>query len=78
MGERFLRLPEVAEILDVTESQVYAMVRSGELRSLKIGAKGHWRVEREALEDYIAEAYRQTADFVKANPLVARDEVAAD
>ena len=73
MGERFLRLPEVAEILDVTESQVYAMVRSGDLVGVKLGAKGHWRVERDALEAYIAEAYQQTADFVKNNPLVERE-----
>lgn len=74
MGERFLKLPEVAEILDVTESQVYAMVRSGDLTAVKLGAKGHWRVERDALETYISRAYAQTAEFVKNNPLVEREE----
>lgn len=77
MGERFLKLPEVAEILDVTESQVYAMVRSGDLAAVKLGAKGHWRVERDALEAYIAKAYAQTAEFVKHNPLVERESTEA-
>jgi excisionase family DNA binding protein len=78
MGERFLRLSEVAEILDVSMSQVYALVRNGELESIKIGGRGQYRVEREKLEDYIAKAYRETRAFLDANPLSSREEVPAE
>jgi len=50
-----LRPAEVAEVLSVTVSQVYTLMRSGELPALKIGRKGVWRVSREALEAYLAE-----------------------
>ena len=42
-------------MLNVTVSQVYTLMRSGELPALKIGRKGVWRVSREALEAYLVE-----------------------
>ena len=48
----------------------YAMVRDGELPAIKIGKKGHWRVERARLEDWIAAKYVETAEYVRSNPLV--------
>jgi excisionase family DNA binding protein len=73
MEARFLQLEEVAEELSVSQSQVYHMVRSGELPAIKIGGRGQWRVERTKLETYIAEKYRETSDWVKENPLASRD-----
>jgi excisionase family DNA binding protein len=73
MKARFLQLSEVAEELSVTVSQVYHMVRSGELPAIKIGGRGQWRVERERLESYIAQKYAETADWVRENPLIGRD-----
>jgi hypothetical protein len=35
---------------------------TGELRALQIGGRGMWRIGRQDLEDYIAEAYRRTAE----------------
>jgi excisionase family DNA binding protein len=70
MAARFLTLPQVAEELAVSDSQVYHMVRSGELPAIKIGGRGQWRVERTRLEEYIARKYDETADFVKNNPLI--------
>ena len=49
-----LKPAEVAGVLNVTVSQVYTLMRSGELPALKIGRKGVWRVSREALEAYLA------------------------
>jgi excisionase family DNA binding protein len=72
---RFLRLSDVAEILNISASQAYALVRNGELKAMKVGGRGHWRVERDQLEDYIRRAHEQTAQFVQAHPL-GRDEVA--
>lgn len=51
---RFLRPEEVAEVLNVSESQVYTLMRDGELEAVKIGRRGVWRVAPEALERYIA------------------------
>ena len=73
MEARFLQLEDVAEELAVSQSQVYHMVRSGELPAIKIGGRGQWRVERTILEAYISGKYRETADWVKDNPLTNRD-----
>lgn len=78
MGERFLRLAEVAEILDVSMSQVYALVRNAEIESVKIGGRGQYRVERVKLEEYIERAYRQTKEFLRDNPLGREEAVPAD
>lgn len=68
MPPRFLQLADVAEVLNISSAQVYALVRSGELPAIKIGGRGQWRVEATALEDYIARMYRQTREFVEAHP----------
>ena len=70
MAGRFITLEDVADELAITRSQVYAMVRDGELPAIKIGKKGHWRVERARLEEYIAAKYAETAEYVRSNPLV--------
>ena len=56
---RFLTLADTAEILNISASQAYALVRSGELPAIKIGAAGHWRVERTVLESYIEAMYEE-------------------
>ena len=67
-------MPEVAEELSVSLSQVYHMVRSGELPAIKVGGRGAWRIERVRLEEYIERKYAETAQWVKENPLIGRDE----
>ena len=57
---RFLTLPDVAEVLNVTVRQVYALVRSGDLRGIQIGGRGQWRIENTELEDYIERQYART------------------
>jgi excisionase family DNA binding protein len=75
---RFLTLTDVAEVLNVSSAQVYALVRSGDLPSIKVGGRGQYRVERERLEDYIQRLYAETAEFVKAHPLTREDQPAED
>lgn len=67
-SERFLTLADVAEILNISASQTYALVRSGELEAIKVGGRGQWRVERDKLEDYIGRMYDQTRKFVAEHP----------
>jgi len=68
--QRFLTLADVSDALNVSESQTYALVRSGELKAIKIGGRGQWRVERTALEDYIQRMYAETEQFIKEHPLI--------
>jgi excisionase family DNA binding protein len=67
---RFLTLGEVAEILNTSSAQVYALVRRGELRAIKIGGRGQWRVEVSQLEDYIQRMYDEADTFVEQHPFV--------
>ena len=55
---RFLTLADTAEVLSLTTTQAYALVRSGELPAIKVGAQ--WRVERSVLEAYIEGKYEET------------------
>lgn len=64
---RFLLLSDVAEVLNTSSTQVYALVRTGELPAIKIGGKGQWRVEASELERFIARMYDQTRDFVSTH-----------
>lgn len=56
---RFLTLQQVAEELNVSHSQVYAMVRDRSLLAVKVGGRGQWRVERTRLEEYIGRLYQE-------------------
>ena len=67
---RFLQLADVAEILNTSGAQVYALVRRGELRAIKIGGRGQWRVEASELEAYIERAYADADKFVDDHPFV--------
>ena len=58
---RFLTLQQVADELNVSRAQVYALVRDGSLLAVKIGGRGQWRVERDRLEQYITRLYADAA-----------------
>jgi excisionase family DNA binding protein len=62
---RFLTLADVAEILNTSTAQVYALVRRGELPAIKIGGRGQWRVEATELEGYIQRAYAETRSMLR-------------
>lgn len=64
-GRRFLQLADVAEVLNISSAQVYALVRSGDLPAIKIGGRGQWRVEATELEAYIQRMYAETRTFVQ-------------
>ncbi|PRY12444.1 helix-turn-helix transcriptional regulator [Kineococcus rhizosphaerae] len=66
MAPRFLPLADVAETLSISAAQAYALVRTGELRAIKVGGRGQWRVEDSELEDYIQRMYAQTREIVHA------------
>lgn len=75
---RFLQLADVAEVLNISAAQAYALVRSGELPAIKIGGRGQWRVEASELEGYIQRKYDETRAFVAAHPFGRGEEGLAE
>lgn len=65
---RFLQLSDVAEVLNISANQVYALVRRGDIPAVKIGGRGQWRVEATELEKYIERLYTETKQFIDAHP----------
>lgn len=66
MSPRFLTLPDVQEVLNISSPQAYALVRSGELPAIQVGGRGQWRVEATELENYIARQYQATRARIDA------------
>jgi excisionase family DNA binding protein len=66
--DRFLTLGDVADVLNISASQTYALVRSGALPAIKIGGRGQWRVEIEGLERFIDETKASTRAFIDTHP----------
>ena len=73
---RFLTLDDVAEILNVSWSQAYALVRRRELIAIQIGGRGQWRVETDELERFIQQKYAEArASAGTAEPVPDDTEV---
>ena len=66
-GDR-LTLADVAEILNTSSAQVYALVRRKELRAMKLGGRGKWRVLPADLEAFIQQQFEDTDKFVDDHP----------
>jgi len=66
---RFLTIEQAAEELNVKASLIRGLIKTGELRALQVGSRGMWRVGRQDVEDYIADAYRRTAERIAAGDL---------
>lgn len=74
-NDRFLTLADVADVLNISASQTYALVRTGDLQGIQIGGRNQWRVERSKLEDYIERAYRRTEEsLIEAPQTLAESE----
>ena len=64
--KRFLQLSDVAEILDISSAQTYALVRSGDLPAIQVGGRRQWRVEAVELEAYIQRMYARTREQLES------------
>jgi excisionase family DNA binding protein len=53
-----LRVEEAAPLLRLSRTEVFALIKKGELRSIKIGQRR--RIPRQALDDYIAARLAQS------------------
>jgi excisionase family DNA binding protein len=65
-----LLLSDVAELLNISASQVYALVRRGDLQAVKIGGRGQWRVEPAELDAYHERARSDARKFIDEHPFV--------
>lgn len=63
---RFLKLDDVCDELNISSSQAYSLVRSGDLPAIQIGGRSQWRVERAKLEEYIARMYDHAAKNLRS------------
>lgn len=61
---RFVPLEHVQQELSIAYTQALALVRSGQLRAIKVGGRGQWRVSLETLEEYVQARYAETAAMV--------------
>lgn len=66
---RFLTIEQVAEELNVKQSLVRGLLKTGELRGIQVGGRGLWRIATQDLEDYISQAYAQTASLAASGGL---------
>jgi excisionase family DNA binding protein len=64
MAPRFITLADVADTLALSSHQTYQLVRSGQLRAIKIG--GQWRVEVAELESFVERMYEQTETYLQS------------
>lgn len=69
MAARFLKLTDVAETLNISSAQAYALVRSGDLPAIQVGGRNQWRVEASELESYIQRMYAKTEKLVAEKSL---------
>jgi excisionase family DNA binding protein len=71
---RFLTIEQAAEELNVKQSLIRGLIKTGELRAIQIGGRGQWRIGRQDIEDYVTEAYRRTAERIAAGELIDEGE----
>jgi len=73
-----MSLADVADVLSTSVSQMYALVRRGDLRGIRIGGRGQWRVEDVELERYIEARYDEADEYRRAHPFVEGGRVEPD
>jgi excisionase family DNA binding protein len=60
-NERLLHVKECALELGVHPSSIRRAIRTGELEALQLGRRGHYRVRRSALEDFLQPVTREAS-----------------
>lgn len=57
---RFLTVGDASEILNISADEVLELVRTAELPAIRVGRPRRWRIERTALEGFIAGKYEES------------------
>ncbi|MFB7797247.1 helix-turn-helix domain-containing protein [Isoptericola sp. NPDC056134] len=71
---RFLSVDGVADELAISRSQVYTLLKTGELPAIQVGPKRVWRIERTRLEEYIEAGYAAVREAVATGTVTPSDE----
>ncbi|WP_147681565.1 helix-turn-helix domain-containing protein [Actinomyces ruminicola] len=66
MPENFLTIAEVAEHLQLSAQGVRALIQSGELPAIQVGARHLWRVPESAFDGYVERQLAATREMVAA------------
>lgn len=69
MTQRFLTIADVAEQLQLSAQAVRALIKSGDLPAIQVGARKLWRIESSALDTYIERQYEATRTMIKEGKL---------
>lgn len=69
MTQRFLTIADVAEQLQLSAQAVRALIKSGDLPAIQVGARKLWRIEGSALDAYIERQYEATRTMIKEGKL---------
>lgn len=60
--------------LNVSENQIRALPRTGELRGIQIGGRGLWRIGTADVESFITTAYACTKERIAEGDLLDSQE----
>ncbi|WP_303324846.1 helix-turn-helix domain-containing protein [Actinomyces radicidentis] len=66
MSEKFLTIAEVAENLQLSAQAVRALILSGDLPAIQVGARHLWRVPESAFDGYVERQLEATRTMVAA------------
>jgi excisionase family DNA binding protein len=67
MRPQLLTMEEAADVLNVSASQMYALLRRGEIRALQLGGRGQWRIDPPDLDAYIESSKQRTEAEVRSS-----------
>ena len=73
MKDKFLTIAEVAENLQLSAQGVRALIQSGDLPAIQVGARRLWRVPESAFDAYIERQLKATRDMVAAGQLFEKE-----
>lgn len=57
---RFLTVGDASDILNISPDEVLELLRTAELPAIRVGRPRRWRIERSALESFIAGKYEES------------------
>lgn len=72
MPDKFLTIAEVGESLQISAQAVRALIQSGDLPAIQVGARHLWRVPESAFDGYVEHQLAATREMVAADEPSAR------
>ena len=69
MPRRFLTIADVADQLQLSAQGVRALIQSGDLPAIQVGARHLWWIEEAALDEYIDRQLSATREMIASGRL---------